>query len=173
METTRALWKKKKKKNYDKNHFLCFIKSNSQLSTYIHFPDTLFRSKCKKLWVQLSMCAIGLRSTHYKKGKSTASPSKHWQCKQQWGRHFKRDCPGLPSGAVCGSFWTLPYLHISSYWTRIPIKSLKSNVNVRCWKRGLMDRRREEELDNYLRREKEEAEAEEADISCSHSSSGS
>lgn len=40
-------------------------------------------------------------------------------------------------------------------------------------KRGLMDRRREEELDNYLRREKEEAGAEEADISCSHSSSGS
>lgn len=32
---------------------------------------------------------------------------------------------------------------------------------------------RDEELDNYLRREKEEAEAEEADISCSHSSSGS
>lgn len=33
---------------------------------------------------------------------------------------------------------------------------------------------REEELDNYLRREKEEVdEAEEADISCSHSSSGS
>lgn len=36
-----------------------------------------------------------------------------------------------------------------------------------------MDRRREDELDNYLRREKEEVEAEEADISCSHSSSGS
>ena len=38
---------------------------------------------------------------------------------------------------------------------------------------SVMDRGRGEELDNYLRREKEEVEAEEADISCSHSSSGS
>lgn len=42
-----------------------------------------------------------------------------------------------------------------------------------CWKEGMIHRRREEALDNYLRREKEEVEAEEADISCSHSSLGS
>jgi len=36
-----------------------------------------------------------------------------------------------------------------------------------------MDRGKEEVLDNYLRREKEVVEAEEADISCSHSSFGS
>lgn len=137
-------------------------------STYLHLPDTLFTlNECERLWVQLSTRAAGLRPTHCKaKSHDIVNKSKV----DTW-REIILYC--TPPSGTCRCFWTLVYLHISNNWTRIPIKFPKSNVNVSCGKEGLMDRTREEELDNYLRREKEEVEAEEADISCSHSSSGS
>lgn len=89
---------------------------------------------------------------------------------QRGGR--QRHGPSLPSGeGVCFScFPTSIFQAIEQ-----PINFLKFNVKVpERGIDGLGDRASDEELDNYLRREKEEeVEAEEADISCSHSSSGS